>query len=119
MTKLLGGKEVLRASVDRSEDEVMERTSVQESSPSVSTCLVSMGNTLAVIEFGTVVIVRGMRLLDGIFRFVPLWCIFMAKPCYFSRFQLDGTQAAVDMRCQRYRILKLLGIGAAIVSSCN
>jgi hypothetical protein len=92
---------------------------VQESSPSVSSCLVSMGNTLAVIEFGTVVIVRGMRLLGGNCRFVPVLCRFMAKPCCFGCFQLDGTQAAVDMRCQRKRILKLLGIGAAIDSSCN
>lgn len=63
---------MLRASVDRSEDEVMERTSVQESSSSVSSCLVSMGNTLAVTEFGIVVIVKGMRLMGGNWRFVPL-----------------------------------------------
>jgi hypothetical protein len=52
LMEVLGGKDVLRASVDVSLEEVMERTSVQLSS-SESSCLVSrvsiVGNTLDVV----------------------------------------------------------------------
>lgn len=57
---VLGGKEVLRASVERSLEEVMERTSVHESSS--SSCLVSVEKMgLVVIWVGMEDIVRGMR----------------------------------------------------------
>lgn len=56
---MLGGKEVLRASVERSLEDVMERTSVHESSS--SSCFVSMGKMgLVVIWVGMEDIVRGM-----------------------------------------------------------
>lgn len=55
----LGGKEVERsASAERSDEEVRERTSVQESS---SESVLSLGDGLVVIWEGMEVIVSGMK----------------------------------------------------------